>query len=125
MVVRTACWTILPLLRWASRRGAGTRPERLARLTVSMLRGEEGRQRKELEKLLRWLETEVRPDVVHLSTVLLAGVARQIPPPAGRAGGRHALRRRRFLEKLPQPHYEAARRELAPHGPPTWTPWWR
>ena len=66
------------LLRWASRRGAATRPERLGELTVSMLRGEEGRQRKELEKLLHWLETEIRPNVVHLSNVMLSGVARRI-----------------------------------------------
>ena len=36
-------------------------------MTVSMLRGEAGNQRKEIEKLVDWLLTEVRPDVVHLS----------------------------------------------------------
>jgi len=66
------------LLRWLGRRGQATRAEALGPLCVSMLRGEEGRQRKELEKLLHWLRRELRPDVVHLSTALLVGMARQI-----------------------------------------------
>ncbi|MGO8691420.1 MAG: glycosyltransferase family 4 protein [Thermoguttaceae bacterium] len=100
------------LLRWAGRRGAGTRPEDTGALTVSMLRGEEGRQRKELEKLLRWLDDEIHPEVVHLSTVLLCGVARQLRrrlgvPVVATLAGEDV-----FLEKLPQPHHDAARREL-------------
>jgi len=66
------------LLRLAARRSAGVRPEHLGSLTLSVLQGEEGRQRKELEKLVRWLGGSLRPEIVHLSNVLLAGVARQI-----------------------------------------------
>ena len=55
------------LIAWLSKRSGTTRAEQLGALTVSMLRGEHGNQRKELEKLVRWLEDEVRPDVVHLS----------------------------------------------------------
>jgi glycosyltransferase involved in cell wall biosynthesis len=47
-------------------------------LTLSVLRGEDGRQRKELEKLVDWLADELRPQAVHLSNVLLAGLARPI-----------------------------------------------
>ena len=88
-----------------------------------MLRGEEGRQRKELEKLLRWLDDEIRPEVVHLSTVLLCGVARQLRrrlgvPVVATLAGEDV-----FLEKLPQPHHDAARRELR-YAPPNWTPSW-
>jgi glycosyltransferase involved in cell wall biosynthesis len=44
-----------------------------------MLRGEEGRQSKELDKLLAWLSAdEHRPDIVCLSNVLLAGLVRTI-----------------------------------------------
>lgn len=43
-----------------------------------MLRGEEGRQRKELDKLINWIRRETRPQIVHLSSVLLAGLARQV-----------------------------------------------
>jgi glycosyltransferase involved in cell wall biosynthesis len=42
-----------------------------------MLRGEEGGQSPELERLVHWL-AEVRPEVVHLSNCLLLGTARRI-----------------------------------------------
>ncbi len=48
------------LLRWITRRSASVRPEHLGAITVSMLQGEEGRQRKEVQKLVRWLAREVR-----------------------------------------------------------------
>ncbi len=92
------------LLRWLGKHGAGTRPEGLGPMTVSMLRGEEGRQRKELDKLLYWLEREIRPDVVHLSNLLLVGMARRISrrldcPAVSTLAGEDD-----FLEKLPDPH---------------------
>jgi len=44
-----------------------------------MLRGEQGRQAKELQRLVEWLnEPDNKPDVVVLSNILLAGVARRI-----------------------------------------------
>ena len=45
------------LLRWVSRFAVKTQAADLGELTVSMLQGEHGRQRKEFDKLLRWLET--------------------------------------------------------------------
>ena len=100
------------LLRWAAKGGSRTRAGRLGALTVSMLRGEEGRQRKELDKLLDWLETEIRPDVVHLNNALLAGMARSINrrldvPVVCTLSGEDV-----FLEKLPEPHYSEARAVL-------------
>src|SRR5947209_12798212 len=55
------------LLRWVSRFAVKTQPERLGDLTISMLRGEHGYQRKELAKLVRWLKHEVKPEVVNLT----------------------------------------------------------
>jgi len=97
------------LLRWAARRGARTRPEQLGRLTVSMLRGREGPQRKELHRLVAWLRRGPRPDVVHLSNVLLSGVAREIKrrldvPVVCSLSGEDA-----FVDKIPPPHYGQAR----------------
>ena len=74
------------MLRWVTGRGASVRPEHLGGLTVSMLEGEHGRQQKEVEKLVQWLERDIRPDVVHLNK---RTVDRRRPanyPPAGRAG---------------------------------------
>jgi len=49
----------------------------LGELTISMLKGEDGSQQKELEKLVDWL-AEYRPDVVHLPDVMFVGLARRI-----------------------------------------------
>jgi glycosyltransferase involved in cell wall biosynthesis len=100
------------LLETLSRKAGSVDPSQLGELTVSMLRGEAGRQRKELEKLVHWLVAEVRPDVVHLSNSMQLGMARLLrqrsgPPVVCQLSGEDI-----FLEKLPQPHYDAARAEL-------------
>ncbi len=67
------------LLRWVSRRGAATvDAPRLGALTLSVLRGEEGNQRADLERLVAWLRAEFRPEIVHLSNSMMAGLARRI-----------------------------------------------
>ena len=71
------------LLRWSSGHAHMTRPEDLGDLTLSMLRGEEGRQVKELHKLLGWLKSEPRPDLVCLSNALLLGLAGPIKEALG------------------------------------------
>ncbi len=63
-----------PLLRLAARRAGSVRASSLGDMTLSVLRGEEGNQAKELDRLLRWLERSERPDVVHLSSPLLLGI---------------------------------------------------
>jgi glycosyltransferase involved in cell wall biosynthesis len=65
------------LLKWASGAAAKTRSVDLGGMTLSMLRGEEGNQARELEQLIDWLRAE-KPDVVSLSNALLAGMARRI-----------------------------------------------
>lgn len=62
-------------LRLATRRQIKVDPANLGELTVSMLRGERGFQRKEIRKLLDWLVTEPRFDVVNLPYSLLLGLA--------------------------------------------------
>src|ERR671934_1677047 len=62
------------LLRWVSRFAVRTQAERLGDLTISMLRGEHGHQRKEIAKLTRWLAEEVRPEIINLTAGLLSGL---------------------------------------------------
>src|SRR5947209_2429275 len=62
------------LLRWVSRFAMKTQAERLGDLTISMLQGEHGHQRKELTKLVSWLAQEVRPQLINLTNALLSGV---------------------------------------------------
>ena len=100
------------LLRWATRGAASVNPAKLGDMTVSMLRGEEGNQHKELDKLVDWLIDDVRPDVVHLSNSMMLGLARRIaarcgPPVVCSLSGEDI-----FLEKLTAPHYEQARQLL-------------
>src|SRR5688572_1198537 len=66
------------LLAWAARRGEMTQASAHAEMTVSMLRGDEGAQRREIAKLASWLETLPRPDVVLLSNALLLGLVRPL-----------------------------------------------
>jgi glycosyltransferase involved in cell wall biosynthesis len=100
------------LLRAATRGAASVDPAKLGDMTVSMLRGEEGNQSKELAKLVDWLIDEVQPEVVHLSNSMMLGLARQIaarcgPPVVCSLSGEDI-----FLEKLAPPHYEQARQLL-------------
>jgi len=62
------------LLRWVSRFAIRTKTDQLGDMTVSMLLGEDGKQKKEVEKLVRWLSEEFQPDVVVLSNVLISGL---------------------------------------------------
>jgi len=63
------------LLKAVSRRAIETRPENLGDMTVSVLRGADGLQRKELERLITFLKAGARPDVVNLTNSLLSALA--------------------------------------------------
>ena len=97
------------LLRWATRRSSSVRAENLGAITVSMLEGEEGRQRKEVQKLVLWLERDVRPDLVHLNNVMLIGSAREIQRRLGVPVVCTLSGEDIFLEKLVEPYYTSAR----------------
>ncbi|MEM6471615.1 MAG: glycosyltransferase family 4 protein [Planctomycetota bacterium] len=62
-----------PLIRWATRKAGGTDPAMLGDLSVSMLRGSEGNQAEEFEKLTRWIADEIKPDAVVLTNLLIGG----------------------------------------------------
>jgi glycosyltransferase involved in cell wall biosynthesis len=66
------------LLRWIARGGASVDARKLGPLTLSVLQGEQGKQRRELEQLVAWLRESFRPQVVHLSNTMLLGMARRI-----------------------------------------------
>ena len=71
------------LLRWVSRFAVNVDYADLGTLTISMLKGEHGRQRKELTKLTDWLKTEVKPDVVVLTNALLSGLIHAVKQELG------------------------------------------
>jgi glycosyltransferase involved in cell wall biosynthesis len=93
-----------PLLRWVARFAVKTEAADLGDLTVSILEGEHGHQKKEVDKLVTWLADEFKPELVHLTAALLSGLV-------------HELKRRLrvpvlcslqgddlFLEGLPESH---------------------
>ena len=62
------------LLRLATRWGVSVDPAQLGAMTVSMLHGPDGFQRKEIDKLVRYLSDEMRPEIVTLPNSLLIGL---------------------------------------------------
>ncbi len=68
-------WDSQWALRLASKRQIRVDAKSLGEMTVSMLRGESGYQAKEIEKLLAWLRTEPRFDVINLPYSLLIALA--------------------------------------------------
>ena len=74
-----------PVLKLAARQAEMTQAADVGDLMVSTLRGETGRQAKELDRLVEWLADEIQPEVVCLSNALLVGLARQIKAATGAA----------------------------------------
>ena len=71
-------WDAPWMLKLASQTSIRVDPHRLGAMTVSMLRGEDGFQRKEIRKFTDWLRVEPPPDIVTLPNSLLIGLARPI-----------------------------------------------
>lgn len=66
------------LLNWLSRLSASTDAKDLGSLTVSVLQGEDGNQRKELSKLVSWLRDSYKPDLIQFNNCMFVGFAREI-----------------------------------------------
>ncbi len=67
-------WLDLPwLIRRVAGNGGVPHPKLLGELTLSMLRGSRGNQRKEIVRLVRWLRDSLQPEVVNLTNLLIGG----------------------------------------------------
>lgn len=104
------------LLNGAARMAGMTDSAELAETTLSMLRGEEGRQAKELDKLIDWLVSEQGCDVVCLNNALLMGVARRIRREVKAPVVCLLQDEDEFLEDLPEPLHGQCRREMIERG---------
>ena len=96
------------LLRWSTRMSDMTRPDELGELTVSMLRGRDGLQRKELNKLTTFLQGRGPFDVISIGTGLIIGIAPELAralkaPVVVTLQGEDG-----FLDSLPQPWRDQA-----------------
>src|SRR5262245_5126074 len=104
------------LLRWVSRFAVKTRAEDLAELTISMLKGEHGYQRKEIDKLVHWLAAEVKPEIIDLTAALLTGMVPKLKerlrvPVVCMLQGDDI-----FLEALPGPYRQQALDLICEHN---------
>ena len=97
-------WDSMFALRAAAKSSIPTSPRMLGELTVSMLKGEDGYQRKEFSKLVDWLKSEPPPDVVSLPNSLLIGLARPIKLALNRPVSCTLQGEDLFLEGLPEPY---------------------
>jgi glycosyltransferase involved in cell wall biosynthesis len=103
------------LLRWVSRFAVKTEADQLGDLTISMLKGEHGHQRKEVQKLVHWLATDIRPQIVNLTNVILSGMVHELKaklkvPVLGTLQGDDI-----FLEALPPNYREQALNLIREH----------
>jgi len=104
-----ANWLDRPgLLRWASRRGNMTNAQDLGAMTVSILRGECGRQALEIDKLIEWIATQPRPDVVIVSNAMLMGIVRRLRAALGVPIAVTLQGETPFLDMLRDVHAKAA-----------------
>lgn len=67
-----------PALKFAAHMAGSTNPKGLEDMTISMLLGEMGEQKKELDHLVDWIAEHCDADVIHLSNALLIGLAKRI-----------------------------------------------
>ncbi len=91
------------ILKWLGRFSGMTQGADTGQITLSMLQGEQGAQNRELDKLIEWIRHIERPDVIWLSTGLLAGVARRIRGETGVPVYASLQGEDSFLDGLPEP----------------------
>lgn len=91
------------LLKLAAGRAAKTQAADVGELTLSMLRGEEGNQVRELDELVAWLKTQPRPDVVLLSNALLVGFTRKLKAELGCKVVCNLQGEDAYLDSMPSP----------------------
>ena len=66
------------MLHQAAMREASTEAAGLGPLTLSMLQGADGNQKKELDRLIKWLVEHEKPEIIHISDSLLLGLAGEL-----------------------------------------------
>lgn len=66
------------MLRQAAAREGSMSTAKLGDMTLSMLQGRDGNQRKEIDRLTEWLRDQEKPDLIHASDSLLLGVATEL-----------------------------------------------
>jgi len=66
------------VLRLASHFSGTTSAKGMENMTLSMIKGDDKNFAMQIEKIIEWVENTERPDVIHLSTSMLIGIAKAI-----------------------------------------------
>ena len=102
------------LLKLVGKMAGMTSARDLGETMISMLRAEEGRQIKELNRLVEWLGTrENKPDIICLSNILLVGLAKTIRERLGVPVVCLLQDEDGFLDGLPRPYSDQAWQTIA------------
>ena len=96
-------WDSNAVLKLASKRQIKVDPRFLGEMTVSMLKGTGGHQRKEIAKMVRWLKSEPRFDAVTIPFTLLISLARPLKDALGIPVACTLQGEDLFLENLHEP----------------------
>ncbi|MFB3902336.1 MAG: glycosyltransferase family 4 protein [Acidobacteriota bacterium] len=104
------------VLRLATSRGVSVNPAELGELTVSMLRGVEGPQDREIRTLVRFLAEEARPDVINLPNCLLISLAPAIKQQMNLPVCCTLQGEELFLKSLPEPYRAESIRLIRSHS---------
>ena len=100
------------LIRWATGSAPSTSANMLGALTVSMLRGSHGFQRKEVKRLVQWLAGHSHPDLFVFSNVLTAGCVPDLKKQFGVPVAVMLQGDDIFLRDLPEPFQQEALAEI-------------
>lgn len=99
----------------AGKRSGMTKASELGAMTLSMLQGERGNQKKELERLALWLAEE-KPDWVVLSNALLIGMGRRIREATGAKIACTLQGENGFLDALGAPYSQQCWEQIGERG---------
>ena len=72
-----------PMMKLAASMAGSTRAKGLEDMTISMLLGEQGEQKEELENMVNWIAEHCKPNVIHISNALLLGLAKRLKEKIG------------------------------------------
>ncbi len=72
-----------PMMKLAASMAGSTRAKGLEDMTLSMLLGEQGQQKEELDQMVNWIAEHCKPDIIHISNALLLGLAKRLKEKIG------------------------------------------